>query len=470
MSLKIRFHGAAREVTGSCTQVTCGPESILIDCGMFQGRKETWEKNYEPFGFDASTISHVILTHAHADHSGRLPLLVKKGYAGAIHAHHATVDLAEIILLDSAHIHETEAGWRTKKNVRRGDPKVTPLYTTPDAEATLPHFARVNYHTPVRLSERFSFTLLDAGHILGSSIVLLDVTLENGDSRRIVFSGDLGRLGQPLIHDPHTVAWGDYLVVESTYGDRRHKDIASTKDELAAILQEASAENGNVIIPSFAVGRSQEIAYYFRELYEEGRVPHPYETIHLDSPMAVRATEVYDKAARECYDDETLARMGISGHAVLFPHLRFVETVDESILLNMTTEGQVVLSASGMCDAGRVLHHLRHNLGNPKSHIVIVGYQAEGTKGRKIVEGQKVIKIMGEPIEVKAHIHTVNALSAHADGEETINWASTITPAPRLTMVVHGEPEQAEGLKRKLTERLGFKSTIPTAGEEIFLD
>jgi metallo-beta-lactamase family protein len=470
VSLKIRFHGAAGGVTGSLIQIDSGPESLIIDCGLFQGGKEAWKKNYDPFQFDPGAIDHMILSHAHADHSGRIPLLVKRGFKGAIHAHHATVDLARIILLDSAHIHEVEAGWRTRKNVRRGDPKVNPLYTVPEAEAALPQFVGHRYHETVVLSERFSFTLLDAGHILGSSVVVLDTFNDDRTRRRIVFSGDLGRTGQPLIRDPETVDGADYLIVESTYGARKHKDIAATKDELAGIVAEAAAHHGNIIIPSFAVGRSQEMAYYFRQLIDEGRVPPPYDTIHLDSPMAVAATAVYDKALHECYDDEALERVGLSGKAVSFPKLKMVQSVDESMLLNMTTTGQIVVTASGMCDAGRALHHLRHNLGNPNSHVVIVGYQAVGTKGRKIVDGQPFIKIMGETIEVKAKIHTINALSAHADADEILAWVGTITPPPRLTMVVHGEPEQAEGLKKSLGERLGFKATIPTQGEEIFLE
>jgi metallo-beta-lactamase family protein len=466
----IRFFGAAKEVTGSCCLIETGFEKILIDCGLFQGGHNTYLKNYEPLPFNAHEIDHVILTHAHADHSGRLPLLHKMGYKGSIHAHFATTELAEVILLDSAHIQEVEAAWRSKKNLRKGGQPVEPLYKRGDAESVLDHFVSHRYEESVILSDRIAITFHDAGHILGSAIVAIDVKGKTGHATRFVFTGDLGRQNQPIIRNPVTIDRADFLIIESTYGDRHHKDIAASKDELAAILAEAAITGGNVIIPSFAVGRSQELLYYFRELAKEGRVPEPYRVIHVDSPMAAAATKVYDKALGECYDEEAIRNISENGSAFKSPEVKFTSSVEESMALNMTPGGQLIVSASGMCDAGRILHHLRHNLWNENSHIVFVGYQAEGTKGRKIVDGQPVVKIMREEIAVKAHIHTVNALSAHADQEELLIWAAAIKTAPRLTMVVHGEPEQAAGLKNALKERFGFTCTIPDPGVEIFLE
>lgn len=467
--IKIRFLGATKQVTGSMFLVTAGHEKILVDCGLFQGGKDVYMRNYDEFRFDTHDIQHVILTHAHNDHCGRLPLMSKRGFRGIVHAHSATVDLARIIMLDSAFIQEVEAGWRTKKNRRRGQPRVEPLYTVPDAEKTLKLFKKYRYNTPVKISDRFSFTFHDAGHILGSCILELDVKNNDGSTIKLVFSGDLGRNGQPLIKDPEILDKADYLIIESTYGARIHKEIEATKDELAWILQEAAVNNGNVIIPAFAVGRTQEIIYFIRQLYEEGRVPKPYKNIYVDSPMATEATAVYEHAISECYGEETLEMFRNNVSPIRFEGLRFVSSVEESMLLNMRTEGQIIISASGMCDAGRVLHHLRHNLWNENSHVVITGFQAEGTKGRKLVDGQPVVKIMREEILVKAKIHTINALSAHADSAGLTDWASHFSPAPRLTMIVHGEPAQAAGVKQKLSSQLGFKCTIPEYGEEIAL-
>ena len=467
---RIRFLGAAGQVTGSCYLVTAGEETVLIDCGMFQGGHATFMKNYDPFGFDPAKVDHMILTHAHADHSGRIPLLVKRGYKGKIHAHAATAELADLILMDSAHIHEVEAGWRTRKNVRKGGQRIEPLFTTPDARKSLERLAPVHYHQTTRLSDRISFTLYDAGHILGSSIVDMEIKKANGaPPERLVFSGDLGRPGQPIIKDPEVLNRADYLVIESTYGARRHKALSDTKEELAAILSQAAATGSNVIIPAFAVGRTQEIIFYIRELMLEGRVPPTYKKIYVDSPMATSATGIYERALRECYGEEALKFYDNFLSPLRFEGLRFVSSLDESMLLNMTTGGQIIISASGMCDAGRILHHLRHNLWNENSHIIFVGYQAEGTKGRKIVDGAKSVKIMREEIAVKAKIHTLNALSAHADSQGLASWASSFQPAPRLTMIVHGEKEQAAGLKANLTQSLGFKCTVPEQGEEIHL-
>lgn len=467
--VKIRFLGAAGQVTGSCYMVTAGKEKIIIDCGLFQGGHDTFMMNYAAFSFRPEDISCVILSHAHADHSGRLPLLAKHGFTGTIHAHSATADLAEIILLDSAHIHEVEAGWRTRKNLRRGDRRIDPLYTVKDAERVLRLFKRVGYHQPVKISDRFSFTFHDAGHILGSSIVELSVKRDDGSVATIVFSGDLGRVGQPIIKDPETLSRADYLLIESTYGARTHKPIDATKDELANILNEAARVNGNVIIPAFAVGRTQEALFYIRELFEEGRVPSNYRKIYVDSPMATSVTEVYERALRECYEAESLKMLDNHQSPLRFEGLHFVSSVEESMLLNMTRKGQIIISASGMCDAGRILHHLRHNLWNENSHIVFVGYQAEGTKGRKLVDGALSVKIMRENIMVRAKIHTLNALSAHADGNGLYEWAKNFKVPPVLTMIIHGEKPQAEGLKNRLSSGLGFKCTIPSLGEEIAL-
>jgi len=468
--VKIRFLGAAEQVTGSCFLLDTGQETVLIDCGMFQGGHATFMRNYDPFGFDPAKVDHMILSHAHADHSGRIPLLVNRGYKGKIHCHAATAELADLIVMDSAHIHEVEAGWRSRKNKRKGRGPVEPLYTIADARTALKRLDRCGYHQTVKLSDSISFTLHDAGHILGSSIVELDIrTRDNGPGKKIVFSGDLGRPGQPIIKDPEFLTSADFLVIESTYGARHHRPISDTKEELAAIIRQAAKTDSNIIIPSFAVGRTQELIFYIRELMGEGRIPKTYKNIYVDSPMATSATGIYENAVRECYGEEALQYYDNHLSPLRFEGLHFVSPVDESMLLNMTPGGQIIISASGMCDAGRILHHLRHNLWNEKSHIVFVGFQAEGTKGRKIVDGAATVKIMREEISINAKIHTLNALSAHADSNGLIEWASAFNPAPKLTMVVHGEKEQAEGLKKRLKEELGLITTIPVMGETITL-
>ncbi|MDH5477608.1 MAG: MBL fold metallo-hydrolase [Nitrospinota bacterium] len=467
--VKIRFFGAAEQVTGSCFLLDTGRETVLIDCGMFQGSHDTFMKNYDAFGFDPAKVDHMILSHAHADHSARIPLLVSRGYKGKIHCHAATAELAHLIVMDSAHIHEVEAGWRSRKNRRKGKGPVKPLYTTAEAETSLKRLARTHYHKTVELSRSISFTLHDAGHILGSSIVELDIRADHGPGTKIVFSGDLGRPGQPIIKDPEFLTSADYLVIESTYGARRHKPISDTKEELAEIIRQAAKTDSNIIIPSFAVGRTQEMIFYIRELMDEGRIPKTYKNIYVDSPMATSATGIYENAVRECYGEEALHYYDSHLSPLRFEGLHFVSSVDESMLLNMTPGGQIIISASGMCDAGRILHHLRHNLWNENSHVIFVGYQAEGTKGRKIVDGAESVKIMREQISVKARIHTLNALSAHADTDGLVQWASHFKSPPKLTMVVHGEKDQAEGLKKRLKEELGLHATIPVMGETIAL-
>jgi len=452
--------GAAREVTGSNYLVQVGDCRFLVDCGMHQGGQREEALNFAPFPYDPREIDFVVLTHAHIDHSGRLPRLVKAGFSGPIYATPATCDLAEIMLLDSAYIQEMEAEWRNRKARRAGRRGVEPLYTENDAREALRLLRPLDYGVSASLAAGVTATVRDAGHILGSAFLLLELE-ERGERERLVFSGDIGQPDQPIIRDPETLEETDYLVMECTYGDRLHVRNGNPEDELADILAEAERTGGNVIIPAFAVGRTQELLYILREIYTSRGLHMP---VYVDSPLATRATEVFRKH-REVYDEEAWRLVGEPGGVFDFPQLHYTESAEESRALN-EKRGIVIISASGMADAGRIRHHLKHNLWRPEAHVVIVGFQAQNTLGRRLLEGEKRVRLFGEEIAVRAHIHEITGLSAHADQEQLLAWASHFRP-PRLTILTHGELNAALTFEKLLVDRLGFEVAVAEP-EEVF--
>jgi metallo-beta-lactamase family protein len=456
----LQVHGAAHEVTGSNYLLEVGRSRFLVDCGMHQGGRREEALNFAPFPYDPREIEFVLLTHAHIDHSGRLPRLVKAGFSGPIYATAATRDLAEIMLLDSAYIQEMEAEWRNRKAKRAGRRGTEPLYTEEDARRAIRLLKTLDYGKPVTLAPGVRVTMHDAGHILGSAF--LDLELEEGGERvRVLFSGDIGQPDQPIIRDPEVVQETDYLIMESTYGDRLHVDNGEPEDQLADILEEALRTGGNVIIPAFAVGRTQELLYLLRDIFAKRGFSMP---VYVDSPLATRATEVFRKH-REVYDEEANRLVGEPGGVFDFPQLHYTETADESRALN-EKRGIVIISASGMADAGRIRHHLKHNLWRPEAHVVIVGFQAQNTLGRRLLDGDKRVRLFGEEIAVRAHIHEITGLSAHADQSQLLAWASHFKP-PKLTILTHGELNAALALQKLLEERLSF-NVVVAEPEEVF--
>jgi metallo-beta-lactamase family protein len=449
----LKVIGAAREVTGSCYLLEVGKSRFLVDCGMHQGGRKEDAMNFASFPFDPGELDFMLLTHAHIDHSGRIPRLAKMGFAKPIYSTPATKDLAEIMLLDSAYIQESEAEWRTRKARRAGRREVEPLYTQEDARRAIGLFASVPYGVPTQLAPGVTFVFHDAGHILGSAFLELRLE-ERGVRVKVLFSGDVGQPDQPIVRDPEIIRQTDYLIMESTYGDRRHIRDGDPVDELAAILAEAKRSGGNVIIPAFAVGRTQELIYFLRQIYDQQQLDMP---VYIDSPLASRATDIF-RRHREAFDEEAWKLVGEPGGIFDFPQLHYTASADESRALN-EKRGIVIISASGMAEAGRIRHHLKHNLWRPESHIVIVGFQAQHTLGRRLLEGAKRVRLFGEEIAVKAQIHEITGLSAHADQEQLLSWASHFKP-PRLVILTHGELLAALTLQRLLEERLGFSVVV----------
>ncbi|NLE10425.1 MAG: MBL fold metallo-hydrolase [Actinobacteria bacterium] len=454
----VQVCGAARAVTGSCFLVEVGDTRFLVDCGMHQGGDKEEALNYERFSFDADELDFVLLTHAHIDHSGRLPRLVKEGFSGPIYATAATCDLAEIMLLDSAYIQETEAEWRSRKARRAGRKDVQPMYDQDDARKTLPLLQPVQYHERRKLAPGVEVVFRDAGHILGSAILELYLE-EAGTKAKVVFSGDVGQPDQPIIRDPEIIEEADYLFLESTYGDRLHERNGEPKHQFTEILKEAHRTGGNVIIPAFAVGRTQEVLYYLREIFAETDLDMP---VYVDSPMATNATEVF-RQHHEVFDEEAWKIVSEPGGIFDFPMLDYTESAEESKKLN-EKKGIVIISASGMADAGRVRHHLKHNLWKPESHVVIVGFQAQGSMGRRLRDGVDEVKMFGDEIAVKAKVHELTGLSAHADQEQLLDWASHVR-SPRLVILNHGEETAVLTLKGLLEEKLDFKVAVADMNE-----
>jgi metallo-beta-lactamase family protein len=438
--MKLSFHGADRDVTGSCHLIECAGKRILIDCGLFQGERELADENAEPFGFDPAGIDYLLLTHAHLDHCGRVPLLVKKGFRGEIVTSAASRELARLVMLDSGHLQEEDAKNNARKAARRGNRKQSadPLYTELDVLASLDYFGRTSvYDHPLELAPGVIATFLDAGHILGSACIFLEVE-ENGRQQTVLFSGDLGNDNRPILRDPSAPPKADVVVMETTYGDRLHKPIKGSVEELFAAITDTFSHGGNVIIPTFALERAQEILFFLREGVENSRLPRSMQ-VFLDSPMAISATEIF-KRHPECYDEET-AQLFREGHDPMsLPGLHFSRDAQDSMAINRIGGGVVIMAGSGMCTGGRVRHHLKHNLWREDSSIVFVGYAANGTLARRIIDGAPHVHLFGEEIPVAATIHTINGFSAHADQSELLAWHRKIGD-PERTFLVHGEQE-----------------------------
>ena len=446
--MKLTFFGAAKAVTGSCHCVEDNGKRILIDCGLQQGRDE---RDNRVLDFAPGYIDYVIVTHAHIDHTGRIPLLVKQGFHGRIVTTRLTGQLMSIMLRDSAHIQESDAQWQNQKGRRAGRAPVEPLYTIADAEHAMELVETYEYGELVDLCEGVRLRFTDAGHLLGSACAELWLT-EDGVTRKIVFSGDLGNVDQPIIRDPQTIDEADYVVMESTYGDRLHEPPESYTEALAQIIDETFEQGGNVIIPSFAVGRTQELLYFMREMKEEGMVKsHSDFRVCVDSPLANEATRIYSGNLHGYLDEEAIEALK-GGALFQFPGLTLTETSEESKALNLDTSSKVILSASGMCDAGRIRHHLKHNLWRKECTIVFVGYQAEGSLGRALLEGAKSVKLFGEEIAVNARIVNFKGLSSHADRDHLLAWAKHYAPKPRHIFVVHGEASVTEIFAQKLRD------------------
>ena len=469
--MKIKFCGASMDVTGSCHLITTDAHKILLDCGQFQGGKAMEALNYEPFPFDAEEIECVLLSHAHIDHCGRLPLLVKRGFKGQIYCTDATADLLQVMLKDSAHIHEKDAEWQTRKNARTGKPPVEPLYTMKDAENALKMVKPVLYDQLVEINEQMRIVFNDAGHILGSAITELWVD-EGETTSKIVFSGDLGVEDRPILRNPKKIKKADYVICESTYGNRLHPANSTSIDELIEITLKTVKRGGSVIIPSFAVGRTQELIYQFNMFYEQHK---EYQealenvNVYIDSPMATTATEVFKKNA-QVFDEETKAFILSGDNPLDFKNLKFTRNTADSQMLNADHSAKVIISASGMCEAGRIRHHLKHTLWDARNSIVFVGYQAEGTLGRSLVQGAKEVKLFGEPVSVNAEIYNLEGFSGHADQAGLIDWLSGFQTAPKQVFLVHGEYQSKHDFADKIRGTLGLNPVVIESNSEFELE
>ncbi len=460
--VKLTFLGAAHEVTGSCTLLEACGKRYLIDCGMEQGA-DTYENCQLPVL--PGELDGIFLTHAHIDHSGMLPAMVAKGYRGPIYATEATYRLCRIMLRDSAHIQESEAQWRNRKAQRSGEPAYVPIYTIADAEQALTQFKNLSYGETVTVHEGVTLSFSDAGHLLGSGSVRLTVC-EDGQERTIVFSGDLGNIDRPLIRDPQMPEYADYVVIESTYGDRTHGPRPDYIGQLTQILQETFDRGGNVIIPSFAVGRTQEMLYLLRTIKNSGAI-HGHEgfPVYVDSPLAVEATKIYADGLIDYYDKQTLDLLAQGIDPIAFPDLRLSVTAEESKLINADKEPKVILSASGMCEAGRIRHHLKHNLWRSECTVLFVGYQAVGSVGRKLIDGAPAVKLFGEEIQVHADIRQMDGISGHADRDMLLGWLGSMKKTPRRVFVNHGDSAVCDSFVATVHEKLQFPAVAPYSGD-----
>jgi metallo-beta-lactamase family protein len=454
--MKIKFHGAARTVTGSMHLLEINGSRILLECGLFQGkRKETYERN-RFFPFDPSKLDAVLLSHAHIDHSGNLPNLVKQGYDGKITATRATTHLVKLMLRDSGHIQETDIAYANKKRAKKGLPPMEPLYTLEDAEKVAGHFQSVEYDAPVEVAEGVRATFVDAGHILGSAGIALDIT-EANRKFRVWFSGDIGRRNLPLLRDPVLPMNADYLIMESTYGDKGHRSPEMAYQELREITKKTIERGGKIIIPAFAVGRTQELAVYLHQMIQNGEIPSV--PIFVDSPLAINASQIFNEHP-ECMDAETLADIRTRGHAALdFKEITYTRSVEESKAINDYKGSAIIISASGMAEAGRILHHLRNNIEDKRNTILIVGWQAPHTLGRRLAERENEIKVFGEKFVRNAEVATINGLSAHAGRNLLVEYASAVKDQVQKVFLVHGEERGALPLKKELDMK-GFREVI----------
>lgn len=461
--MELTFIGAAHEVTGSCTLLEACGKHILIDCGMEQGG-DTYENCELPIM--PSDIDAICLTHAHIDHSGMIPAMVAKGYSGPVYCTEATHRLCNIMLQDSAHIQEQEAEWQNRKAERAGFSPYVPIYTVADAIESLKLFEGYGYNKPIEIFEGITINFNDAGHLLGSSSIHFTIT-ENGETRTVLFSGDLGNVDRPLIRNPQNPPYADYVVIESTYGDRLHGERPDYIAQLTKIMQETFLKGGNLVIPSFAIGRTQELLYLFRIIKEQGLIKG-FENflVYVDSPLAVEATKIYQDNLMGYYDEETLALVKQGINPISFPGLRLSVTADESRAINFDLIPKVIISASGMCEAGRIRHHLKHNLWKENSTILFVGYQAEGTLGRKLINGAKTVNLFGEEIQVKARIESIVGISGHADRDMLIDWLSNMENSPKKVFVNHGDDIVCDSFSQTIYNKLRFTTTAPYSGDE----
>lgn len=452
--MRISFHGAAGEVTGSLHLVEAAGKCLLLDCGMIQGSPEAEARNADAFAFEPASLDALIVSHAHIDHIGRIPLLVKRGFDGPIFAQRATADLMPIMLMDAAGIAESEAA-RANKHRQRGEPEAVPLYTKDDVRDALRQLRPLPYDAPTEVLPGVEATFREAGHILGSSCVEL-----RADGRTLVFSGDLGPKGTPILRDPAAITRADLVLMESTYGDRLHRERVATLGEIGEILDDAWRGGGAVLIPAFAVGRSQELLYWFAKHWDEWKMSRWQ--IFLDSPMAAKVVEVYDRH-QDLFDEEARAVWRERPNPFRMPNLRITETVDESMAINRIERGLIVIAGSGMANAGRILHHMRHRLHRRQTHMMFVGYQAQGTTGRRIVDGAKWVRIHGHDVRVGAHVHTVGGLSAHTDQHGLMDWYGQFAGHPPLALV-HGEDKAREALAGEIGEKYGVTATLAHPG------
>ncbi|MEG7529918.1 MAG: MBL fold metallo-hydrolase [Hungatella sp.] len=459
--MKLTFIGADHEVTGSCHYLEVGDTKLLVDCGMEQGGN-VYENADLPVSY--SEISYVLLTHAHIDHAGYLPLIYARGFRGKVVTTAATGDLCYIMLKDSAHIQEMEAEWKNRKARRAGNPEVPPLYTLNDAAGLLEHLEVHEYEEMVSLSDEITIRFIDAGHLLGSASIEVWCK-ENDITKKLVFSGDIGNHTKPLIRNPQYIKEADYVIMECTYGDREHVRIKDPIAELSKIIQDTFDRGGNVVIPAFAVGRTQELLYFLRKIKLEHKITgHDHFEVYVDSPLAVEATHVFKKNLERCYDDETKALVEQGINPIDFPGLKLSVTSQESQGINFDRNPKVIISASGMCDAGRIRHHLKHNLWRPECSVVFAGYQAEGTLGRSLVDGTDSVKIFGESIEVKAHIENMEGLSGHADKYGLRDWIRAFEQKPEMVFAVHGNDTVCDVFAEKLQTEEHLHASAPFSG------
>ncbi len=468
MQIKLSFLGAAQNVTGSRYLLEANGTRILIDCGLYQER-HFQERNWDPFPLPPKQIDAVLLTHAHLDHCGLLPKLVKEGFSGQIYCTAGTAEIAEIILLDSGHIQEEDAAYKARrhqKEGRKGKFPVRPLYNIADAERAIPHFHPVEYKQVVKLGDGLEATFHDAGHVLGSSMITVRASL-NGESRTILFSGDVGRVNMPILDDPTIFERADYVLTESTYGDRVHEPVADVKTRLAEVVNTTIDAGGNLVIPSFALERSQDLLYHLNDLRLAKRIPEV--KVYLDSPMAIKVTKVFSKHP-EYFDKDMAERVNNHHSPFEFPGLEMTRTTNESKAINLRSEPCIIIAGSGMCTGGRIKHHLANNISKEANTILFVGYQANGTLGRIIIDGKDSIRILGQPRKIRARIEQIGGFSAHADCEELTKWLSGLKQPPRKVFVVHGEASAAAAFGKYLADKTGWNVHVPEYQETVELD
>ncbi len=459
MDIRLRFLGAAENVTGSRHLLEFNHSKVMIDCGLYQER-DLQNRNWEDFGVEPDKVDAILLTHAHLDHCGLIPKLVKEGFAGRIYATEATVEIAKIVLLDAGKLQEEDAEFKKKRHKKEGrqSPRpIEPLYTMEEAQACFDRFVPVKFGKTLPIGDGITASFHTAGHILGAAVIKVDVCL-GSECRTILFTGDFGRNDKPILRDPATFTQADYLLLESTYGDRVHSTVEDTKEQLCKAVNDAYAAGGNIVIPSFSVGRSQEVLYYLNELLLEDRIPHVM--TFVDSPMAVKVTEVF-RNHPELYDEKMKRLITQNESPFSFKGLKLVQSTQESKAINHIRGTIMIIAGSGMCTGGRIKHHLVNNITRPESTILFVGYQANGTLGRSILNGDAEVRILGQMLPVKARIVQVHGFSAHADREEILSWLRHITTPPRKVFLVHGEKEAAQSFRAFLTERTGWTVVVP---------